>query len=136
MECLKDSDVKRLEGVMGKLTKSLYYAARNVSRDKIVIHACCALHKSYEEIPQAIATMCAPKPTSPETISFFKGLIKKVVGDILEMGCGRFSSLEYCDSNLMEGMAQIRSLVTREDIETPKTSFIVPLMEFITMVYS
>lgn len=133
MECVKPDDVKILSDVLGKLTLSLTYAARNVSRDKIITYACCSLHKTYDDIPAAVSNLCAPRPTNPETVAFFRGLIKKVVGDILDVGCGRFSNLEYCDQNLKEGMGEIRKLVNTAT-ELPKTSFIVPLIEFTTKI--
>jgi hypothetical protein len=80
-----------LNEVLGKLTLALEFVARNVTRDKMITYACCALYKTYDEIPSAMGGICAPRPTPGETMEFFRSLVKRTVGDILDIGCGKFN---------------------------------------------
>lgn len=128
MECVKPEHLHILNEVLGKLTLSLEYVANNVTRDRMITYACCSLYITYDEIPTAMSGICSPQETPMETIEFFRGLVKRSVGDILDIGCGKFNSLEYCNENLSEGVAQLRSYSTERPL--PKHSFMRPLMEF------
>lgn len=77
-----------------------------------------------------MGSMCAPAPTPKETIDFFQSLIRRTVGDIVDIGCGKYSTLKYCESNLVTGMAAMRNYANDPQRQLPVTSFMTPLMNF------
>lgn len=129
MECIRTEHLAILNEVLGKLTLTLDYSAEEVPRAEIITYACCSLHRTYSEVPQAMANICAPKVTPADTVKFFQSLIRRSVGDILDVGCGRYASLEYCDANFKTGMKNIRNHLSKAKT-LPSESFIVPLIKF------
>lgn len=128
LECVEPSDLRILKKVLGRLTNALHYVSNNVTTDKMITHACCAVQITYEEIPIEMKDICSPNAVPEATIEFFKSLIKRTVGDILDLGCGRFQSLSYCNSHLHQGMEAMTQYI--ESTELPKNSFMIPLMDF------
>lgn len=129
MECIRSEHLAILNEVLGKLTLTLDYSATEVPKSEIITYACCSLHRTYNEVPQAMANICAPKATPADTVKFFQSLIRRSVGDILDVGCGKYASLEYCDANFKTGMTNIRSHLAK-GLPLPNESFIVPLIKF------
>lgn len=112
-----------------RLTLALEFVAQNVTRDRMITYACCALYKTYDEIPIAMGGICEPNPTPGDTIEFFRSLIKRTVGDILDIGCGRFQSYDYCRQNFKAGLDEIQTY-TSNGRPLPDNSFMIPLMDF------
>lgn len=95
----------------------------------MITYACCALYKTYDEIPTAMGGLCHPNPTPVATTEFFRSLVKRTVGDILDIGCGRYNSYSYCEQNFKAGLSEIQSYVV-SGRPLPDNSFMIPLMEF------
>lgn len=74
--------------------------------------------------------MCTPKETPMATIDFFRSLIRRTVGDIVDIGCGKYSSLQYCEENLSNGMKELRNYANDANRPLPSMSFMSPLMLF------
>ena len=77
-----------------------------------------------------MGSMCEPKETPKETIDFFRSLVRRTVGDIVDIGCGRYSNLKFCESNLSTGMAAMRGYSNDPNRPLPANSLMTPLMNF------
>ena len=77
-----------------------------------------------------MGSMCAPAETPKETINFFRSLIRRTVGDIVDIGCGKYSNLKFCESSLASGMAAMRNYANDPNRPLPGNSFMTPLMHF------
>lgn len=128
LECVEPDDLRILNKVLGRLTNALYFVANNVTVDKMISHACCAVQFTYADIPIAMDGICSPQAVPVETIEFFRSLIRRTVGDILDIGCGKFQSLDYCQSNLSQGLTDMMNYV--DATQLPVNSFMIPLMDF------
>ena len=117
-----------LNKVLGRLTNALYYVANNVTTDQMIMHACCAVQVTYQEIPLEMNGICSPNTVPEETIDFFRSLIRRTVGDILDIGCGKYQNIDYCMENLKEGVESMMNYV--EATQLPPNSFMIPLMDF------
>lgn len=129
LECVKPEHLKILNEVLGKLTLALEFVAQNVSRDRMITYACCALYKTYDDIPTAMGGICAPRNTPEDTIEFFRSLVRRSIGDILDIGCGKFNSYSNCEKFLKNGLTEIDGYVT-SGRPLPDNSFMTPLMAF------
>ena len=128
LECVEPTDLRILNKVLGRLTNALFFVANNVTRDRMITYACCAVQVTYEEIPMEMQDICSPNAVPETTIDFFRSLIKRTVGDILDLGCGKFQSISYCNSHLTQGMQDMTSYINEKEL--PNESFMIPLMDF------
>jgi hypothetical protein len=67
--------------------------------------------------------------TGPETLEYVISLFNKAVSEVVDLGCGKYSSTAKCQALLPESVQVYHDLVTPESKVTPqRTSFLVPLI--------
>jgi hypothetical protein len=102
--CFKPENLPVLHSVVDRITMTLEYIAKNVTDDnRILPYMCCAFYTFYRQTKIIVDNMCLNK-TGPETSHFIINIIKAVVTDALDLGCGKFGSYKKCQDNLPEGV--------------------------------
>lgn len=93
------------------ITNYIEYIADNVTTEEIIPYGCCAFFKVFEEAKRELHTYC-DKLTGPDTVDYVLGLIKTMTSDMIELGCGKYSSVVNCNLHLPAAMKIYVELVT------------------------
>lgn len=86
--CFKPDNLPVLHSVVDRITTSLEYIQFNVTENDILPSLCCAFYTFYHETKIIVDNLCL-NTTGPETSDFVVNLVKAVVTDALDLGCGR-----------------------------------------------
>lgn len=86
--CFRPDNLPVLHSVVDRITTSLEYIQFNVTDTDILPSLCCAFYTFYHETKMIVDNMCL-NTTGPETSDFVVNLVKAVVTDALDLGCGR-----------------------------------------------
>ena len=102
--CFKPQNLPVLHSVIDRITMTLEYIQFNVTNDNDILpYMCCAFYTFYRQTRVIVDNMCM-NTTGPETSTFIINIIKAIVTDALDLGCGRFGSYKKCQENLPQGV--------------------------------
>ena len=112
--CFKPQNLPVLHSVVDRITLTLEYIAKNVTDDnQILPYMCCAFYTFYQQTQIIVDGLCL-NTTGPDTSQFVINLIKAVVTDALDLGCGKFGSYKKCQENLPQGIQVFNSIFTQD----------------------
>lgn len=133
MKCAQsDEEVHKIFEIMHKITAEIDYVSKNTETAKLLANMCCGYQKTMSEVAIMFDAMCARNKV-PSTSKYILTMVGSIFGEIIELGCGRFNSIENCRKNLPDDMAILDRIA--DEVERNGTKFdhspIVPLLKVI-----
>lgn len=119
--------MKILQQLINKGTNYLDFVARNALPDEVIPFSCCSWFILYEGIEKAYRDTCSDIPGAPE---YHLGVIQKVVGEAIDLACGKLSSVASCRKEMKPLMERFDML----EIKQLNHSVIVPLINIVKLL--
>lgn len=111
---------------MDMITMYIDYIAKNVSDSQVIPFMCCSYFKVYEDAERDLHSYC-DSVTGPETVDYILGMVKATSADMIDMGCGRYSSVKNCKTHFSDGMKIMDEMITpKSKIKKMEYSPVVP----------
>lgn len=132
LQCFKPTNLAVLHAVMDKITHTLEYIEKNTTDIQIIPYMCCAFYTFYRETQMIVDNMCL-NTTGPGTSEFIINLIKAIVTDALDLGCGQYGSYKKCTDNLPDGI-RIFTQIFQHDAFSNSTYAVPPYSPVIPMI--
>jgi len=103
MQCMKPEYLSVLHQYLHMITGYLEYIERNVTANEIIPWSCCAYFKVSQEAEKQLHNYC-DAVTGPDTPKFVMDLLKSFTYDLIDIGCGKYTTTEQCNTLLPEAM--------------------------------
>lgn len=126
-ECLQsEAQLNSVFQIMHKITAEIDYVSKNTPIQRLLPNMCCGYHKTMHDVSVMLDGMC---PTQVTKI-YILNLVHSIFGDVLDVGCGKYSSDGECRKLIPDDMAIIDNIAN--EVEKNNTVFdhspIVPLL--------
>lgn len=82
---------------------------------------------NYDIVKKTVSELCM-KTTGPETLDYVVGLFNRVVSEAIDLGCGKYNSVQQCRKMMPDGVDVLEQLV-KPPIRPQNGTFLVPLIE-------
>lgn len=116
---------------MDMITTYLDYIASNVTTDEILPYGCCAYFSVFEDAVKDLHRLCDPI-TGPETAEWTMNLVRTITYDMIDLGCGKYSSTQACLTHQPQAMRVFTDMSTpRSKIKPQPYTPIVPALAII-----
>ena len=132
LQCFKPENLAVLHSVVDKITHTLEFIQKNTTEDQIIPYMCCAFYTFYRETQIIVDNMCL-NTTGPGTSEFIINIIKAIVTDALDLGCGQYGSFKKCQDNLPTSV-QIFASIFQHDKYLNSTYPVPPYSPVIPMI--
>ena len=103
MSCFDPTNIVILHQIVNNLTVIVDHVATKSSDELIIPSLCCGYFKIQEDGLRILNNLCSNR-TGADTAKFAMSLMRSVVADAVDLGCGRYSSKKSCDQYLPEVM--------------------------------
>lgn len=123
---MKPDQISAVHMYMDMITMYIDHIAHNVSDSEMIPFMCCSYFKVFEEAERDLHNYC-DNVTGPETVEYIMGMVKATSADMIDLGCGKYSSVANCKVNLKQGMKLMEEMATpRSKIRNYGYSPVVP----------
>jgi hypothetical protein len=128
-KCFNDERTLQIRLAMNKATVATEYVTANATEKELVPGVCCA---SIEMVAQGIKDVdrICNKITGGGTGDFLVNAAMDGIRDGMDMICGKYSTMSYCEKQFPELMARIRGVINR-NIPFYQHSTAIALIKFI-----
>ena len=130
LKCMKPEHLSVLHQYMHMVTGYLEYIERNVTTNDIIPWACCAYFKFSEEAEKQLHNYC-DDVTGPQTAKFVMDLTKSFTYDLIDIGCGKYTTTAQCKQSLPEAMKVYEELGDISKVVAKDYSPVVPAIKIV-----
>lgn len=131
LSCIKETDLLILHTLFNKVANYFNLVSTTASANDVIPKACCAWVLLYEEMVTMYHSLC-PGKQFPGAAEFHISVVQSIVGDALELACGRFSTIDHCRKDPSIGMPRLESM----EIKALNHSLLVPLINIVKLLDS
>lgn len=131
MSCFDPTNIQLLHQIINNLTVIIDHVAVKSSDELIIPSLCCGYFKIQEDGLSLLNNLCMNK-TGPGTAKFAMSLMRSVVSDSVDLGCGRYSSKKACDEllpDVMKTFGEITAPPTDGPLIMRPYTAIVPMLQ-------
>ncbi|KAI1306058.1 hypothetical protein HDE_01243 [Halotydeus destructor] len=122
--CFKNEQLQLVQRYMDTVTVFVEHVEAKVDSHQMIPWICCAYFTIYEQAKEQLYNLCP----QPKTVDFFLNIVKSVATDLVDIGCGQYSTPTSCRKHLPEAMAVFDKLSDPTKLRSPGYSPVIPLV--------
>ncbi|XP_074595096.1 uncharacterized protein LOC141850379 [Brevipalpus obovatus] len=126
LTCLTEENAQIFYAALERGIGRIDYVANEVKNDDLVSTLCCTFHLLYGNVMKVVQAQCGN--SSADTIKFIRPIVDSIAGDVLEVGCVKYPSMESCDAQLPKIMNQLRNVEFKNKTNLAKKFLIAPVI--------
>ncbi|XP_015789316.1 uncharacterized protein LOC107366250 [Tetranychus urticae] len=126
LECVTPETSKIFYNSLEHGFRRIDYISANVHDDDLLSTLCCTFHLIYNQTIDLVRHHCSKSPDS--TVRLIRTIVDNIAKDVLDLGCGKWPSLDSCDSQIPQIMEKLRSINPPEKTELAKRFLIGPVV--------
>ncbi|KAI1306056.1 hypothetical protein HDE_01241 [Halotydeus destructor] len=125
-ECFEPDTIQAIQKYMDIVTNFADHVVANVTTQEIIPSLCCTYFTVLEMGTKEFTQICG----RPKAVEFFVSIVKSVATDLVDIGCGKFSTPDSCYRLLPETMAVFDRIVRPENLKlSPGYTPMIPLVK-------
>lgn len=139
MQCAKPNISQPIHDCVAiSQAKMIYMAEKIMDPDDLLPAGCCVYIQSRDCVLEKVREVCGAVVDDPEeTADYISERLSSIVGDAMDMLCGRYDNLENCNRNLKHVMKEFDAIETNltkrieagEVLKLKTDSFLMPIMD-------
>ncbi|KAI1288468.1 hypothetical protein HDE_09330 [Halotydeus destructor] len=128
VQCMQPHQLHIVHQYMDLVTTYMDYIHENVTLDEIIPYICCSYFKVFEDAKHDLKQFCQGE----DTVDFFLNQVRSLSSDMIDIGCGKYATVQSCEDNLPQAMKVFSDLGTPLSKVQPKDySPVVPAIKII-----